>query len=71
MKTLPPLQNVRFVSCADGRRLLNHFAAGDIHAPLMKYLFSTRRGIFRGKIPLRQNQHNNDLEERTRPAPNQ
>jgi len=72
MKTLLPLQNLRFVSCVNGERLINHFtAAGDESLSQMKKTNLTRREIFRGKISLRKNQHNNDLEERTRPAPHQ
>jgi hypothetical protein len=73
MKTLPTLNNLRFVSCVNGRGLLKNLqeAAGDFVSPLMNKINLTCRGIFRGKISLQKNQNNkSDLEERTLRAPN-
>jgi hypothetical protein len=72
MKTLPTLKKMRFVSCANGARLLKNFreVASFVSVPMNKIIL-TRREIFRGKISLRKNQHNQpNLEERTLSAPN-
>jgi len=74
MKTLPTLQNLRFAPCARDATMLKDFveiAGSNFVSALIKKMNLTRGEIFRGKISLRKNQHNNtDLEERTLTAPN-
>lgn len=70
MKPLLLLQNPRFVSCVTGKRLINHFGAGDFISLQMKEINLTRHGIFRGKISVRKINNQNHLEERTPSAPN-
>jgi hypothetical protein len=72
MKTLPTLQNLRFVPCARDATMLQIFvevAGNNFVSELLKKMNLTRREIFRGKILRGTINLNNRLEERTPRAP--